>query len=369
MIRKGNCILLTLCRAATVAALVSGIVFAHHASSSNRSNSSSVTDVTQLAPSIERLDPALAAIVPSDARIEEVASGMTWTEGPIWIHAGYLLFADIPSNSIRRLAADGRVSIFMQPSGYKGSTFYGGPEPGSNGMTLDSIGRLTVAGHAGRNVWRLESLDPHAAKTILADSYQGKALNSPNDVVYPSDGSLYFTDPPYGLPMQKDEDPTKQLTVNGVYRIPAAQAQKPGAPPNRSQLQLLISDLPRPNGIVFSPDEKYLYVDNTAPQMIWMRYPVKADGSLGKGEIFYDDSSDKRPGAPDGMKVDQQGNIYSAGPGGVLVFSPSGKHLGSFLLPTKSSNVNWGDSDAKTLYITSTGNIYRIRLTIPGVQP
>lgn len=318
---------------------------------------------------VERLDPALSALIDAEAKIEVVASGYTWTEGPVWTHGGDLLFAEITSNSIRKLSPDGSVSIFMQPSGYMGPTPYGGREPGSNGMTLDAVGRLTVAGHAGRNVWRLESLDPLAQKTILADTYQGKRLNSPNDLVYRSDGSLYFTDPPYGLRKQNDADPAKELRVNGVYRIPHAMTHKPGAPPASASLQLLVSDLPRPNGIAFSPDEKFLYVDNSEPQKVWMRYPVHADGTLGKGIVFFDATSDPRPGVPDGMKVDRQGNIYSAGPGGVWIFSASGKHLGTILLPHPASNVAWGGADAKTLYITDSGELFRIRVEIPGIRP
>ena len=317
---------------------------------------------------IERLDPALNEIVPSDAKLELMASGFTWTEGPIWTRAGYLLFADIPSNTIRKLGADGQVTIFMQPSGYTGAEPYGGPEPGSNGMTLDRKGRLTVAGHAARNIWRLESLDPHGPKTILADTYQGKRLNSPNDLVYRSDGSLYFTDPPYGLRTQDEKDPAIELSMNGVYRIPAAESQKPGAPPNRSALQLLIKDLPRPNGIAFSPDEKYLYVANTLPKL-WMRYPVNQDGTLGPGKVFFDANSDTRLGSPDGMKVDQKGNLYSTGPGGIWIFSPDGKHLGTIDLPGSTANMNWGDADGKTLYITESDNVLRIRLNIAGVRP
>jgi gluconolactonase len=277
------------------------------------------------------------------------------------------MFAEITSNSIRKVTPDGRVSIFMQPSGYKGSAPYGGKEPGSNGMTLDRTGRLTVAGHAQRDVWRLESLDAGAQVTVLADSYQAKKLNSPNDLVYKSDGSLYFTDPPYGLPTQSDDDPIKQLQVNGVYRIPSAFDQKPGAAPARDQLQLLVSDLPRPNGIAFSPDEKYLYVDNSQPKKLWMRYRVKADGTLTDAKVFYDATADERPGAPDGMKVDRMGNVYSTGPGGVWIFSPAGKALGTILMPERASNVNWGGADRKTLYITASSSIYRVALKVPGV--
>jgi gluconolactonase len=318
---------------------------------------------------VERLDSAIDQIIPANSVMEKVATGFTWTEGPVWINNDYLLFADITSNSIRKWTPNAGVAIFLQPSGYRGTTPYGGPEPGSNGMTLDVDGRVTVAGHAQRNIWRLESLDPHGRVTILADSYMGKKLNSPNDLVYRSDGSLYFTDPPYGLPTQKDNDPSKQLQVNGVYRIPKALDQKPGAQPARAGLQLLIKDLTRPNGIAFSPDEKYLYVSNSEPQKIWMRYRVNIDGTLTDAKLFADASSDSRPGAPDGMKIDQSGNVYGAGPGGIWIFSREGKHLATILLPEKASNVAWGGADRKTLYITATSSVYRVKLGVAGVDP
>ena len=319
---------------------------------------------------VERLDPGLDSIVPAKPVLEKVATGpgFKWTEGPVWIPAGYLLFAEIPSNSIRKWTPGGGVSVFMQPSGYKGSAPFTGPEPGSNGMTLDSHGRLTVAGHAQRDVWRLEEMEPTAQVTVLADSYQGKRLNSPNDLAYKSNGDLYFTDPPYGLPTL-DKDPTKQLQINGVYRIPGAVSQKPGAPPNRAQLQLLVKDLPRPNGICFSPDEKYLYVNNSEPKKLWMRYTVQADGTLTDGKVFFDATSDTRPGAPDGQKVDKQGNLYSAGPGGVWIFSPEGKHLGTLDIPERVGNVAWGGADHKTLYVAASSSIYRITLKVPGDYP
>lgn len=326
---------------------------------------------TQEIGSIQKLSPEINAIVPGDAKIERVATdpSFKWTEGPIWIHAGYLLFAEIPSNSIRKWTPGKGLSVFMQPSGYMGSARFAGPEPGSNGMTLDANGRLTVAGHAQRDVWRLESLDPKAQRTILADTYQGKRLNSPNDLVYKSDGSLYFTDPPYGLPTQSDHDPEKQLQLNGVYRIPGALKQPAGAQPDRAKLQLLIKDLPRPNGIAFSPDEKYLYVNNSEPKKLWMRYTVQSDGSVGNGTLFYDATSDNSPGAPDGMKVDEKGNIYSAGPGGVWIFSPEAKHLGTIRVPERVGNLAWGDRDGKALYVTASSSIYRIKLNIAGIRP
>jgi gluconolactonase len=323
-----------------------------------------------VAMKVERLDPALDQIMPDQPHLEKVATGpgFKWTEGPVWIPAGYLLFAEIPSNSIRKWTPGVGVSVFMQPSGWKESTPYTGPEPGSNGMTLDSRGRLTVSGHAQRDVWRLEQMNPKAQITVLADTYEGKRLNSPNDLVYKSDGTLYFTDPPYGLP-KLESDPTKQLPFSGVYRLPGALNHKPGAPPDRAQLQLLVKDLPRPNGICFSPDEKYLYVNNSEPKKLWMRYTVKADGTLTDAKVFLDASSDKRVGAPDGMKVDQSGNVYSAGPGGVWIISPEGKHIGTLDVPERVGNVAWGGADHKTLYVAASSSIYRISLKLPGVYP
>lgn len=314
---------------------------------------------------VDRLDPALDRIVPSGAQLEELASGFTLLEGPVW-DEGSLFFVDIPSNSILRWTPGRGVTTFLDPSGYKGKEPYGGPEPGSNGMTLDPHGRLTVAGHAARTVFRFEPLDPTGIITTLADSYQGKKLNSPNDLVYRSDGSAYFTDPPYGLRKQNDTDPEKELQVNGVYRIPHAMAQKPGTPPESGELQLLISDLPRPNGIAFSPDEKYLYVDSSEPRKIWMRYTVNKNGTLADPKLLYDATNDPRPGNPDGIKVDVEGNIYTAGPGGVLILTPEGKLLGTLLIPLNVANLGWGGPDNKTLYITTRGKLYRVKLNIAG---
>jgi gluconolactonase len=323
-----------------------------------------------LSQEIQRLDPALDQLVPPTAKLERVATGFNkWTEGPVWTHNGSLLFAEIPANNIDQWIPGKGASVFIHPSGYDGAEPFKGPEPGSNGMTLDADGRVSVAGHARRNVWRLESVDPHAQITVLADSFGGKKLNSPNDLVYKSDGSLYFTDPPYGLPTQGDSDPGKELKVNGVYRIADARDHKPGAPPDRDKLQLIIADLGRPNGIAFSPDEKYLYIAESGKN-VWMRYRVQSDGTVSDGAVFYDPASEKTegPGGPDGIRVDKKGNLYGSGPGGVWIISPEGKHLGTIKVPERIANVAWGDKDGKMLYITGSTSLYRIKLSVEGVR-
>jgi gluconolactonase len=317
---------------------------------------------------IQKLDPILDRLVAPDAKLERVATGFDkWTEGPVWTREGRLLFAEIPANNIIQWVPGKGTSVFMHPSGYKGSERFKGPEPGSNGMTLDADGRVSVAGHAGRTVWRMESVEPKAEITVLADSYQGKKLNSPNDLVYKSDGSLYFTDPPYGLTTQGDNDPQKELQVNGVYRVPGAREQKLGTQPARDKLQLVIKDLSRPNGIAFSPDEKFLYIADSGKK-IWMRYLVQPDGSVAEGILFLDASSDNAPGGPDGIRVDKNGNLYGSGPGGVWIISPAGKHLGTIKVPERVANVAWGDEDGKTLYITASTSLYRLRLKVPGMR-
>ena len=302
--------------------------------------------------SVLRVDPQLDALVPAEAQIEKLAGGFGFTEGPVWRQQGNLLFSDIPNNTIHEWTSSG-VSVFRQPSGAYGPEGEGS-SAGSNGLTLDRQGRLIICEHGNRRLTRLEE---DGTITVLADRYQGKRLNSPNDAVYKSDGSLYFTDPPYGLE-QQDEDPKKELEFNGIYRLADG------------ELQLLYSELTRPNGLGFSPDENYLYVANSDPaRKIWMRFEVEPDGTLSNGTVFYDVTSETATGLPDGLRLDREGNVYATGPGGVWIFSPQGTHLGTIQPTEVPANCGWGDGDGKTLYMTARTGLYRIRLGIAGLRP
>ena len=317
--------------------------------------------------SVVRADAALDKLVPPTAKIEKIANGFDFTEGPVYMPEGYLLFSDIPRNTIYKWMPDGKVSEFRKPSGFNGTDAPAGAFIGSNGLTRDREGRLIICQHGNGRVIRLEK---NGAETVLADKYEGKRLNSPNDAVYKSDGSLYFTDPPYGFPKQ-DDDPKKELKFNGIYRLAGG------------KLQLLVKDLSRPNGLAFSPDEKYLYVANSDPaRKLWMRYEVKSDGTLGAGTVFYDVTRETADGLPDGLKVDKQGNLYCTGPGGVWIFSPQGKYLGKIQAPEIPANCAWGKhtqgsssaalgprEEAKTLYLTARKGVYRIQLAVAGIRP
>ena len=305
----------------------------------------------QDAGKVVQVTPEFDRIVPRAARIEKLAGGFGFAEGPVWMPGGYLLFSDIPHNVIRRWQPGGAVSVFREKSGFSGER---AGLAGSNGLTLDKQGRLVVCEHGNRRVSRLEK---DGRVTILADRFEGKRLNSPNDAVYKSDGALYFTDPPYGLAKQ-DDDPAKELKFCGIYRLAGG------------KLQLLYQDLTRPNGLAFSPDEKYLYVANSdAARKIWMRFEVRPDGTLANGKVFHDVTSQTADGLPDGMKVDRRGNVYGTGPGGVWVISPEGKHLGTIQPPEVPANCAWGDADGRTLYMTARTGLYRIRLNVAGPKP
>ncbi len=303
---------------------------------------------------IERLDPRFDRLVPAGARVERIAEGFDWSEGPVWDRkGGRLLFSDVPLNTVFQWQDGKGVSVFLKPSGYTGSTPRGG-EPGSNGLLMDSQGRLVLCQHGDRRVARLDD----GKFTTLADRYMGKRFNSPNDGVYKTNGDLYFTDPPYGL-LGLNKDPAKELDFNGVYRISAAD----GA------VTLLTREMTFPNGIALSPDEKTLYVANSDPtKAIWMAFPVKEDGTIGPGRVFADVTSSVSPakkGLPDGMKVDAAGNLFATGPGGVLVFAPDGTHLGTFATGEATANCGWGE-DGSVLYITADMYIGRVKLATKG---
>ena len=308
------------------------------------------------ASQIVRLDPRFDQLVPKDARLEKIADGFAWVEGPVWSKpGGYLLFTDIPNNSVFKWQPGGGVSLFMKPSGYTGAAPFTGREPGANGLTFDSQGRLTLAEHGDRRIARLES---DGRKTTLVEHYQGKRINSPNDLVYKSDGSLYFTDPPFGLP-QAFDDPQKKLPFSGVYRLSA-----------QGELTLLTDQIRAPNGIAFSPDEKTLYVSNAEPtHAVWLAYAVKGDGAIANGRVLFDatEFAKTRKGAPDGMKVDREGNLFAAGPGGLYVIAPEGTLLGRIELGAATANCAWGE-DGSVLYIVASTAIYRIRTSTRGAN-
>jgi gluconolactonase len=296
-------------------------------------------------------DPALRALIPAGARIEKLADGFWFGEGPVWSADGALLFSDPNTNVIYRYDPKGQVSVFRTRSGYDGDDVGRLNQPGSNGLAFDLQGRLTACEHGNRRVTRTE---PDGRITVLADRFEGKRLNSPNDLVYRSDGALFFTDPPFGLP-KLHGDPARELDFTGVFCL------KDG------KLRVVSKDLTGPNGLAFSPDERYLYVTNWDEKAkIIMRYEVRPDGSLAKSREFFSMNGVPGDEALDGLKVDAQGNLYASGPGGVWVISPTGKHLGTIRAPELPANLAWGDADRHTLYMTARSGLYRMRLRVPG---
>lgn len=303
------------------------------------------------AQSIVRLDPALDALIARDAKIETLAQGFSWSEGPTWRRAGgYLLFSDVPANTIYKWKQGEGLSVYLRPSGYTGPN-PPGRELGSNGLTTDANGAVVMADHGNRLVARLN--DSLFTKTTLASHFEGKRFNSPNDLVFRSNGDLYFTDPPFGL-RGLNNDKAKELPYSGVFRVA-----------KNGNVSLLTKELSFPNGIAFSPDERTLYVSNAdGKKAILMAYPVNSDGSIGAGRTFFDASALVASGArgvPDGMRVDKLGNVFAAGPGGILILSPAGKHLGTITTGQPTANCAFGD-DGSTLYITANDRLMRVKL-------
>jgi gluconolactonase len=305
---------------------------------------------------IKAFEDEFYELVPKDAVIEVLGSGFDWSEGPLWVpeeDGGYLIFSDIPRNSIMKWSQREGISLFMKPSGYTGLGAYS-REPGSNGLAIDREGRIIFCEHGDRRVSRLEH---NGGKKTLADSYEGKRFNSPNDAAVKSNGDIYFTDPPYGLPRQFRDD-TRELDYCGVFRVSS-----------EGKVTLLTKEMTAPNGIAFSPDEKTLYVaqsDSRSP--IIKAFPVKIDGTLGYGKEFYNflETVGKMPGGPDGLKVDRAGNVFATGPGGVYVITPGGKALGRIHTGQRTANCAWGNADGSMLYMTADSYLCRIRTKTKG---
>lgn len=308
-----------------------------------------------LSVTITSLDPRFDKLVPKDATLEKIADGFTWVEGPVWHKQGaYLLFSDIPANAVYKWIPGKGANLYLKYSGYSGAKPFGGKEPGSNGLTFDANGQLVLCRHGDRQVGRLES---DGRITPLATGYDGHRINSPNDLVFKSNGDLYFTDPPFGLPGVFD-DPEK-APVQGVYRVA-----------RDGTVTRLITDIKAPNGIAFSPDERTLYVSDVDPtRAAWLAYDVTPEGTVTNGRVFFDATRWRKDPffGPDGFKVDQQGNLFGARPGGISVIAPDGTLLGTIETGRPTSNVAWGE-DGSTLFITGGDALYRIRLTTMGAR-
>lgn len=304
--------------------------------------------------SIERLDPALDHILDTSARIEVIADGFDWSEGPLWVESEHmLLFSDVPANTVYRWTEQDGLETYLQPSGYTGDAPFEGREPGSNGLLLDHDGNLVLCQHGDRRVARMDAPlgAPAPQFATLADNYQGNRLNSPNDAVFNRAGDLFFTDPPYGLPTQSDEDPTKELTHNGVYRVAAS-----------GETTLLAAGITRPNGIALFPAENQLLIANSDPNAAnW--YVIDLENPDAPPRLFYSaaDARDGAKGLPDGLKISQSGTVFASGPGGIWIFGRDAALLGKIRLDEAASNVALS-SDERTLYITNHQQVLRVRL-------
>jgi len=315
----------------------------------------SAAETTSTYARLESLDKRFDALIPADTKIEKIADDLMWSEGPLWdAKRKTLLFSDIPRNVIMQWNADKGVSRFLERSGYTGAAPFTGKEPGSNGLTFDLQGHLTICQHGDRRVSRR---DADGTIVPLATEFQGKRLNSPNDLVFDKMGALYFTDPPFGLP-GTFKDPGKELAFNAVFRLAA-----------NGKITAVVTDLEAPNGLGFSPDYKTLYVANaTAKEPVWKAYAVKADGSLDAGRQFAEARAyvKEGDGVPDGLKIDVHGNLFATGPGGVHVFAPDGTRLGRIITDVPTSNVAFGE-DGSTLFITANHRVLRLRTKTRGV--
>lgn len=298
------------------------------------------------------LKGGMSSIVSKNAKIRKIADGFSFTEGPVWHPDGYLLFSDIPANKIFKYDPSDGISIFLENSGYVG-TDENKDGPGSNGLTLDQTGNLIICQHGARQIIQLGA---DSTLLPLARQFKGRRLNSPNDVVVKTDGSLYFTDPPWGLP-KNEKDPAKELDFQGVYRL------------RNRNLEVLDGKLSSPNGIAFSPDERFLYVsDSEDGKKLYYKYTLDETGNVRERALFFDATNIVGKGGPDGIKVDNKGNCYFTGPGGILVVNSKGTHLGTITPPEQPSNLCWGGKDRKTLFMTCRTGLYAIDLKVRGAK-
>lgn len=304
--------------------------------------------------SIERIDPSFDALVSADASIEVIAEGFDWSEGPLWLEdQKMLIFSDVPKNTVYKWTEEKGHEVYLKPSGYTGNSSPYSDEEGSNGLTLSNEGKLVLCQHGDRRVSMMDAPlnDPKPTFVPLADNFQGKKLNSPNDAVFNTAGNLFFTDPPYGLP-NRMESPTKEIPFQGVYKA------------SNGVVTLLTDSVSRPNGIAFFPGEKRLIVANSDPaKAVWYTFDLMENDSLTNARIFYDatENTKTEKGLPDGLKVDKQGNVFASGPGGVWIFDKDGKLLGKIKLPEATSNCAFSN-DEKTLYITVDMYVVRVKL-------
>lgn len=314
-----------------------------------------VTQEAKTIGSIERTDHSLNDIINADAQIEILAEGYAWSEGPVWVASEkMLLFSDVPKNTIYKWTEQNGAEVYLTPSGYTGTSPAQSKEPGSNGLALDKEGRLVLCQHGDRRVARLDAAltKPNPTYSTLADRYDGKRFNSPNDMVLKNDGTLFFTDPPYGLP-QQEKDSTREIAFQGVYRVAT-----------NGKASLVVDSLTRPNGIAFTPDEKTLIVANSDPgKAIWYAFDLAANDSVTNARIFYDATENAKTenGLPDGLKIDKQGTVFATGPGGVWIFNKEGKALGKIRIPAATANCALTD-DQKTLYITADMFLLRVKM-------
>lgn len=340
----------------TLSLALAAVVFAHCGLSEEELTPKGYESPYSVFGSVERLDPALDDLLAPNAEMEALATGFDWSEGPVWdFQDEQLYFSDIPRNTVFGWSESEGLFTYLAPSGFTGES-YDGREPGSNGLTFGPSGQLVLCQHGDR---RVAQLNPKKwGYSTLADNYQGKRLNSPNDACYDSQGNLYFTDPPYGMGPSSE----RELDFHGVYRLSPEGA-----------VTLLSTDLERPNGIALSPDEKTLYVANShGPRPIIMAFPIGPDMSVGEGSVFFDSSrlrEQGRRGGNDGLKTDVEGNVWATAPGGVIILNAQGKLLGSLLTGKFTANCAFGGQDGKTLYITADDVLCRIQTRVQGHFP